>query len=301
MNFNTRLKAIILVILALSLGACHREFTKLQKNGTTEQKYNAALKYYKGADYYRANLLFDEIIPLLKGDSTAEKSQFYNAYCSFYMGQYQLSSYYFKNFYSTYSNSPLAEEAFYMHAYSMFKDSPAYNLDQESTLTAIEALQTFINTFPTSKYADECSQNLVDLRERLEKKAYEKAFLYYKTSGVTIANYKAAVITIDNFKRDFPDSKYNEELSYVQVKSQFQLAENSFFNKQNERYTKTLEFYEGFIDKYPQSRYLKELVKIYDETQKDLANVIKQEEEIERLKQEAAEKKKEEVTILGKN
>ncbi len=300
MNLKTigRLTGFLLLIIAL--GACHKEFTKLQKSGTTQQKYEAAMKYYKEADYMRANLLFDEIIPLLKGDSTAEKSQFYNAYCNFYMSQYQLSSYYFKTFYSTYANSPLAEEAFYMHAYSMYKDSPAYNLDQESTLTAIDALQTFLNTFPNSKYAAECTQNLIDLRERLEKKAYEKAFLYYKTSGVTIANYKAAVITIDNFRRDFPDSKYNEELSFVQLKSQFELAENSFFNKQHERYAKTLEFYEKFVDKYPNSVYLKELVKIYDEAQKNLEEVIKQEEEIEKQKQEQLLKSDSTETI-GKN
>ncbi len=279
--------------------ACNKEFAKLQKTGTTEAKYKAAIKYYNEADYFRANLLFDEIVPLLKGDSTAEKAQFYNAYCNFYQQQYQLSSYYFKTFYSTYANSPYAEEAFYMYAYSMFKDAPAYNLDQETTLTAIEALQTFLNTYPGSDYADNCTQNLKDLRERLERKAYEKAFLYYKTSGVTIANYKAAVITIDNFRRDFPDSKYNEELAYVQVKSQYELAENSFFRKQNERYTKTLELYEEFVDDYPESNYLKELVKIYDDTQQKLKEVVEQEEEIEKLRQESLEKKEE--AVIGKN
>ncbi|MCR9065057.1 MAG: outer membrane protein assembly factor BamD [Cytophagales bacterium] len=299
MNFNRLLKPAILVLTVIVFAACNREFTRLQKSGSTEEKYKAALKYYNEADYFRANLLFDEILPLLKGDSTAEKSQFYNAYCNFYQGQYQLSSYYFKTFYSTYANSPYAEEAFYMYAYSMFKDAPAYNLDQESTLTAIDALQTFLNTFPNSDYAEECTKNLADLRERLERKAYEKAFLYYKTSGVTIANYKAAVITIDNFKREFPDSKYNEELAYIQVKSQYELAENSFFRKQNERYSATLDFYESFIDDYPQSKYQKELSKIYLDAQERLQKVVEQEEEIEKLKEEA--NKKREEAVLGKN
>lgn len=299
MNFKKLLKPVLILFFATLFMGCNKEFARLQKSGTTEAKYKAAIKYYNEADYFRANLLFDEIVPLLKGDSTAEKAQFYNAYCNFYQQQYQLSSYYFKTFYSTYANSPYAEEAFYMYAYSMFKDAPAYNLDQETTLTAIDALQTFINTYPGSDYADNCTQNLKDLRERLERKAYEKAFLYYKTSGVTIANYKAAVITIDNFRRDFPDSKYNEELGYVQVKSQYELAENSFFRKQNERYVKTLELYEEFVDSYPESTYLKELVKIYDDAQQKLKEVIEQEEEIEKLRQQSLEKKEE--AIIGKN
>lgn len=269
--------------------SCNKEFANLQKSGTTESKYKAAIKYYHEADYFHAGLLFEEIVPLLKGDSTAEKTQFYNAYCNYYLGQYQLSSYLFKTFYATYANSPYAEEAFYMYAFSLFKESPAYNLDQESTLTALDALQTFINTYPSSEYADNCTQNLIDLRERLELKAYEKAFLYYKTSGVTIANFKAAVITINNFKIEFPDSHFNEELAYVQVKSEFELAENSFFRKQHERYEKTLQFHESFIDKYPNSSFNKELGEIYKDAQQQLAGVIKQEEIIETMKRENAE------------
>ncbi|MFT5886610.1 MAG: outer membrane protein assembly factor BamD [Arcticibacterium sp.] len=289
MNFKHILKPLFLVGAILSLAACNKEFARLQKSGTTESKYKAAIKYYNEADYFHAGLLFEEIVPLLKGDSTAEKTQFYNAYCNYYLGQYQLSSYLFKNFYATYANSPYAEESFYMYAFSLFKQSPKYNLDQESTLTAIDALQTFINTFPSSQYADNCTQNLIDLRERLELKAYEKAVLYYKTSGVTIANFKAAVITINNFKAEFPDSHFNEELAYIQVKSEFELAENSFFRKQHERYENTLQFHEKFIDKYPNSTFNKELASVYKEAQKQLAEVVKQEEIIEKVKSEYAE------------
>ncbi|MFT7421345.1 MAG: outer membrane protein assembly factor BamD [Arcticibacterium sp.] len=289
MNLKYILKPLLLIGAIITLMSCNKEFANLQKSGTTESKYKAAIKYYHEADYFHAGLLFEEIVPLLKGDSTAEKTQFYNAYCNYYLGQYQLSSYLFKTFYATYANSPYAEEAFYMYAFSLFKESPAYNLDQESTLTALDALQTFINTYPSSQYADNCTQNLIDLRERLELKAYEKAFLYYKTSGVTIANFKAAVITINNFKIEFPDSHFNEELAYVQVKSEFELAENSFFRKQHERYEKTLQFHENFIDKYPNSSFNKELGEIYKDAQQQLAGVIKQEEIIETMKRENAE------------
>lgn len=276
-------------LVATTSFSCHREFTKLQKSGTVDQKYKAAIKYYNEADYYYAGLLFEEISPLLKGDSTAEKTQFYNAYCNYYQSQYQLSSYLFKNFYATYANSPFAEEAFYMYAYSMFKDSPAFNLDQTSTLTAIDALQTFINTFPNSKYADNCTQNLRDLRTKLEKKAYEKTKLYYKTSNVGypgLANYKAAVITIDNFRREFPDSPYNMELSYLQIISQYTLADNSIYSKQKERFEKALELYESFKDRHPTTQYDNELANVYGKAQKGLQKVLETEEMIKKAKEE---------------
>lgn len=294
------IKNLILFISLLALvfvgSSCHKDFTKLQKTGTVEQKYKAAIKYYNNADYYYAGLLFEEISPLLKGDSTAEKTQFYNAYCNYYQNQFQLSSYLFKSFYATYANSPFAEEAYYMHAYSMFKDSPSFNLDQSSTLTAIEALQTFINTYPNSQYADNCAQNLRDLRARLEKKAYEKAKLYYKTGNVGyagLANYKAAIITIDNFKREFPDSPYNLELSYLQILSQQLLADNSIFSKQRERFEKALTLYENFKDKYPSTDYDAELASVYGKAQKGLDKIIEREAEIKKAKEDYAKEQAE--------
>lgn len=261
---------------------------KLQKKGTTEEKYKAANDYYKKGDFYKAGILFEEIIPLLKGDSLAENAQFYNAYAQYQQKQYSMSAYLFKSFYATYANSPLAEEAFYMYANSMYKDSPNFNLDQSSTLTAIDALQTFINSYPESKYAESCNQDLKDLRHRLEEKAYEKAKLYYKTSGVTIANFKAAVVAIDNFQKDFPDSEYIEELSFLKVQSQYDLAEVSFENKQRERYTDALKFYEEFIDKFPKSKYIKQAEKVYDGSTKGLEKAVKYEQEVKELKAKEA-------------
>ncbi|GAB2632543.1 hypothetical protein GCM10027035_28600 [Emticicia sediminis] len=274
---------------------------KLQKKGTTEEKYKAANDYYKKGDFYKAGILFEEIIPLLKGDSLAENAQFYNAYAQYQQKQYSMSAYLFKSFYATYANSPMAEEAFYMYANSMYKDSPNFNLDQSSTLTAIDALQTFINSYPESKYAESCNQDLKDLRHRLEEKAYEKAKLYYKTSGVTIANFKAAVVAIDNFQKDFPDSEYIEELSFLKVQSQYDLATVSFENKQRERFADALKFYEDFIDKYPKSKYIKQAEKVYDGSTKGLEKAVKYEQEVKELKaKEAARVAKEKEDAAAK-
>ncbi|MBP6619499.1 MAG: outer membrane protein assembly factor BamD [Leadbetterella sp.] len=279
----------LVIVLAISLFqlSCSKKFNQLQKKGTVDEKYKAAIDYYQKADYYKAGVLLEEITPLLKGDSTSERAQFYNAYCNYYQSNYQMSSYLFKTFYATYNNSEFAEEAYYMYAFSMFKDAPPHNLDQTNTLTAIDALQTFINTYPDSKYAKKCSQDLNDLRFRLELKAYEKAKLYFKTrepSFLGRSNYKATVVSVENFRKDFPDSKFNEELSYLQILAQQELSDVSYFIKQRERYNEAINLHEKFIDKYPNSKYLKELDKIYEKSLKGLEKVTKTEKEIEEAK-----------------
>lgn len=268
---------IVLTASTLFLGACG-SFSKLQKEGTVEQKYDAALNYYKKADYYHAGVLFEEITPLLKGAEQAEMSQFYNAYCNYHQGLYNMSQYLFKNFYETFQRSDYAQEAYYMHAYSLYKDSPRYNLDQTSTLTAIAALQDFINTYPDSPFRDEGTKLILELREKLEQKAYEKVKLYYKTSEAQISNYRSTVVAANNFKKDFPDSKYNEELAYLKVDAQYKLAVLSFKDKQKERFQDVGKYYLELVDKFPTSAYISKVENHYENSQKELSKFLAEEQ-----------------------
>ena len=47
--------------------------------------------------------------------------------------------------------SQKVDEAAYLGAYSYYKTSPVFSLDQKETLTAIDKLQEFINTYPNSE------------------------------------------------------------------------------------------------------------------------------------------------------
>lgn len=250
------------------------KFHKIQKSDDVDKKYAAALQYYEKKDYYRASILLEELIPILKGRIEAEKAQFYFAYCQFHQRDYVLSSYYFKNFYDTFQRSELAEEAYYMHVVSLYKDSPKYNLDQTNTVTALEAIQTFLNRYPETNYKDECHRMQDALRAKLELKAYENAKLYYKLASTSIIYYKSAIIAFDNFKNNFPDSDYNEELAFLKVETEYNMAKVSTEEKKKERFLQTIEFYENFIDKYPQSKYIKAAEALYDNARAQLGNEV---------------------------
>ncbi|MES2796475.1 MAG: outer membrane protein assembly factor BamD [Bacteroidota bacterium] len=273
-----------LVIFIFSLFSCSK-FEKLRKSGTDEAKYKAAVNYYNLGEFSKAGLLFEEVIPIIKGSTEQEMATFYQAYCDFHTGQYQTASFHFKQFAETFARSDYAEEAVYKSAYSLYKDSPVFNLDQASSLTAADALQSFVNNYPDSKYREEASNIIKELRVKLETKAYEKAKLYYKTSAANIANYKAAVIAITNFQREFPDSDYLEEMTYLKVSSQYNYGLNSFEEKKKERYTETVAFYQDLVDKFPNSKYLKQSEKFYDFAQKELERIDKI-EKIEKAKKE---------------
>ncbi|MBE9464325.1 outer membrane protein assembly factor BamD [Dyadobacter subterraneus] len=272
----------LLIFAVLFITSCSK-FSRLQKTGTDQQKYDAAMTYYKKGDFYRAGLLFEELIPLLKGSNESELAQFYYAYTQYQQGQYNTSQFLFKKFYDTYARSDFAQEALYMHAFSLYKDSAPHNLDQASTFTAISAMQDFINAYPQSTFRDECTRYILELRQKLELKAYDKAKLYYKISEFNMMSLKAAVISIDNFRKDFPDSKYNEELSFLKVESQYNLASNSLYLKQKDRYADVVKYYKELVDKYPTGKYLRDAEKMYDNSIKELEIIAAAEKERQKL------------------
>jgi outer membrane protein assembly factor BamD len=274
------LKKYILVgfVAVLGLSSCGK-FEKFRKSADLPTKYKAAVNYYKKKDFSKAGILFDEIMPLMKGDSTQELATFYQAYCDFNLGSYTLASTHFKKFAEVFSRSEYAEEAIYMSAFSLYKDSPNFNLDQTGTLAAINEIQSYLNNYPETKFKDDCTNIIKELRKKLEKKAYEKAKLYYKTSPFNIASLKSSVIEITNFQRDFPDSDYNEEMAYMKVLAQYDLAKSTIESKQKERYAEASKFYLELIDKYPQSAYLKEGERMYDTSNKEVDRIAKLEAE----------------------
>jgi outer membrane protein assembly factor BamD len=273
------------IIILFTLASCSK-FEKLRKSGTDEAKYKAAIEYYNLADYTKAGLLFEEVIPIIKGSTEQEMANFYQAYCDYHTGQYQTASFHFKQFAETWARSSYAEEAVYKSAYSLYKDSPDFELDQASSLTATDALQNFVNNYPNSKYREEASNIIKELRVKLETKAFEKAKLYYKTSPSNIAHYKAAVIAITNFQKEFPDSEYLEEMAYLKVASQYYYGFNSFESKKKERYTELVNYYQELVDKFPNSKKLKETEKYFDFGQKELDRIDKA-EKAEKAKKEA--------------
>ncbi len=274
------LKKYILVgfVAVMGLSSCGK-FEKFRKSADLPTKYKAAVNYYKKKDFAKAGILFDEIMPLMKGDSTQELATFYQAYCDFNLGSYTLASSHFKKFAEVFSRSEFAEEAIYMSAFSLYKDSPNFNLDQTGTLAAINEIQSYLNNYPETKFKDDCTNIIKELRKKLEKKAYEKAKLYYKTSPFNIASLKSSVIEITNFQRDFPDSDYSEEMAYMKVLAQYDLAKSTIESKQKERFTEASKFYLDLIDKYPQSAYLKEGEKMYEFSNKEVDRIAKLEAE----------------------
>lgn len=250
-----------LALLVLFLAFSCSPFRKIEKSEDWRVKYEAGLNYYNKKDYYRSAILFEQIQAIVRGLPEGEKVEFYLAYCQYYEKTYLLASNQFRTFYETYGRSPLRDEAQFMYAYSLFIASPDSNLDQKSSVEAMDAMQNFLNQHPESSFRDKAVEVITICQKKLEFKGYENAKQYLK-----LRYYQAAVICFDNFKKNFPDSGFLEELAYLKVVSQYKWAQISTQRKQSERYTAAVEYYQELVDNFPTSSYLKEAQKIYSDS-----------------------------------
>ncbi len=255
---------LLLLVIVTGIISCSK-FRKIQRSGEWKIKYDAAIAYYEEKDYHRAIILLEDILPIIRGIQEAELGNFYQAYSYYYQKQYILSAHHFEEFVRIYGRSEHVIEATYMHAYSLYLQSPGYQLDQSVTYEAIEAMQNFINKYHDSEYSVEGDKIIDNMQEKLEKKAYEQCNLYYR-----LRRYKSALVVYDNFSNDFPDSEYNEEIAYLKIETSYDLAKESIFTKQEERFRNTTDHFLKFLDKYPNSKYLKDAEKIYANSIKEI-------------------------------
>ena len=258
MKINIKLFLSFVSIILIS--SCS-DYRKILKTPGFEKKLEAALEYYEKEEYYKSSTLFQDIKPLVKGSEKSEIVDFYFAYSLYNLKQYELSAKYFKGFIELFSRSDKVIEAEYLYAFSLYKESPNSNLDQSNTIEAINAIQNFINKYPYNEFSKGANELIDELQIKLETKNFENAKQYYKTRM-----YKSAIIALNNFENDFPDSSYNDECNYLKIICQYLIAKNSFDDLKKERYKKVTEYYLKFVDKYPNSSFITEAEKMYIES-----------------------------------
>ena len=241
-----------ILLITITFTGCKSKFEKLRLSTDIAKKYQEAIRLYNKKDYTKALTLFDDLVQRYRGRAEAEDLYYYFAYTNYRLKDFLSARYHFKIFADTYPSSPKAEECRFLAAYCFYLDSPNFSLDQENTYKAIEALQLFINIYPSSDRVAEASKLILDLRDKLEVKSYENAKLF-----LDIGDYQAAVIAFKNSAKDFPDTKYAEEMEFLTIQAQYLYAKNSLETKQEVRYTEAIEEYNRFIEKYPKTTYLK--------------------------------------------
>lgn len=260
-RFMKRALFTTLILVSLLLNAC-TEYRKVLKSEDMQYKYDMALEYYKDGKFTRAYPLLEELYIVYRGTDKGERIAYYQAQCDFRLKDYILAGHRFSQFYRNYPNSKYAEEAEFLAAYCKYQLSPKWSLDQRETNLAIRSLQLFALDYPESSRIDSCNQLLDELRFKLEYKEFRAARLFYR-----MESFRAAQRSFANFNQNYPGSKFREESFFLEFKSGYLLAVNSVEDKKLERIEEAMDAYVTFVDRFPESKYVKEAEDLYSELQ----------------------------------
>lgn len=262
-----RVRNLFILLCLVSLASCN-SYERVLKSSDVNYKLTRANQYYDKKQYAQANAVYENLIPVMKNTRNYEPMYYRYAWSFYYMKDYLSASYHFKNFVDYFPGSKDAEEMEFMHASSLFKLSPKPSLDQTNTEKALEAMQSFINTHPTSKRIDEANKYVEEARQKLEIKEADAARLYYN-----IGKYKAACIAYKSVMRDYPESSSSDFYQYMVVRSWYQYAKGSVPDKQEERYATAINAYKELTEGYPKSTYLKDAEKYYTQADNNLKKI----------------------------
>ncbi len=239
----------IIACLVLFFASCKTSYERIRTSSDSKLILQTADHYFDEKEYFKAQGLYEIILTSFRGQKEAEEIYFKYAQTHYFLREYELASYLYKNFANTFINSSKKEEADFMSVYSLYKTSPGYRLDQSATEKAIEGFQLFINSNPNSNRVGECNKLIDECRAKLELKAFESAKLYYD-----MENYQACVRSLQNLLNDFPETGNAREVRLLMCKSAYQLAEHSIFEKQKERFEEARGYAEEFLKKHPGGR-----------------------------------------------
>ena len=258
-------RILVLLLVILTFGSCTSKFQQVLKNKDTDFKVKMAEKYFQEKKYSNAQQLFESVIQFVKGTPRYEQIYLMYANSYYYDKDYENAENLFKTFVEYFPNSTKSEEVQFMRANTYYKRSPKAELDQTTTNKAIQLMQAFIDAHPTSTRVKDATEVIDACRAKLELKDYKTATLYFD-----LALYRAAAVSYGLLSDGYPDSKSADKYKLLTLKSYYKFAENSFAEKQKERFGKVVEEYNDFVDRYSDSPLLGEAKKIKKQTDNSL-------------------------------
>lgn len=243
---------LVLVGFALMLASCG-EYNKVLKSTDYNYKYEYAKRAFNEGRYAQAYTILGDLVQVFKGTDKAEESLYLLGLSYYENKDYDNAGSYFKNYYQHYPKGQYAELARFYTGYGYYIDSPESQLDQTPTVKAIEELQAFLDFFPKSDKVSIAQNCIFELQDKLVLKELENAQLYYNLGNYMGNNYESAVITAKNAIKEYPYSKYKEQLEMLVLKSRYREAVESVEEKKEERMRTVIDEYYTFVNDYPDS------------------------------------------------
>lgn len=262
-----KLRVFYILGLLLTLSSCGG-FSKIQRNPDADFRFGKAKEYYENKKWMNCAFLCESVLQQFRGTEKGEEALYYTYMSYISNNDPTIARTYLKSYIKSYPRGKYIENARYNLAYCYYLESPDVKLDKEPTIAAIEEFDSYLGYFPNGENAYLAKEMKIEMEEKLAEKELLNVKLYYNLGDYQGNNYLSAVITARNAKKKFPQSRYNEELSFYILKSLYKQADESVESKQLDRFIDAVDEYHSFSKEYPESKWKAEADEMYRKAQK---------------------------------
>jgi len=221
---------ILILVATAAMCSCKSQYEILLNSNDADAKYEGAFQYFNEGKYSKAASLFESLSVLTNGTERDDTVRYYWGLSNYRFKDYYTAETNFAQFIESYPRSPFTSEARYLRLDCLYRSTLRWELDQAPTYKTISAISEYILEFPENEHMQECRDMLEELNERLDKKSYEAAKLYYK-----MEDYLASRVAFRNVLKDDADNVYREDILYYIAMSSYKYAYLSVPAKQKER------------------------------------------------------------------
>ncbi len=263
-----RFLLVFIVLIILAFSSCKSQYELLLESTDVDAKYKTAFELFAQKKYTKAASMFESLKLAVNGTMQDDTVQYYVALSHYRSGDVEAAESAFESFNNSFPRSPFIEKSKFQYVDCLYEQTYRYELDQNPTYKALAAISEYLVYHPGSEYEARCNAMIDDLEERLDRKEYEGAKLYYTTE-----DYKAAHYALKNVLKSDAENRYRENIMYYIIMSSYKYAFNSISEKQKERYMVFTDDYYNFVSEYPQSSYRKEVDNLFKKVQLILKKV----------------------------
>ena len=229
----------IMVLFLLLLISCSSS-KETVKRQTPEAELKEALLAFHEESYDVAKQALYAVTIKYSGTRVAEDAQYYLAETNFKMERFLVAAHGYRQILDRYTASEYAERSQYKEALSYFMLTPSARLDQKYTHEAIKRFDEFKSDWATSKFVEEADKHIVILRNKLAKKEFLTAELYFKMDRWNAVHEYADLVIREFSDTDFVDDAhliksktYIEKKLWVQAEQELELLISKFPNLEN--------------------------------------------------------------------
>ena len=224
--------------MLIAIGCGKRTFTP---GGSLVESWERAKEYMQRERYFRAQQLLKDFVLNYSGSAIVDSAQFFLGLATFQLSDYLVAAEEFRRVADQYPYSELCGDAVYFEARSYLEQSPSFALDQTLTDKALRGFQRFLEDYSGHALTDSGYHYLSLCREKLARKDYAAAKLYYD-----LGEYASALLYCDVVLENYYDTSQAAAAQFLKGRSYVAI-------KDWERARRELTLY---IERYPGGKFI---------------------------------------------